>query len=45
MRAVVMGCIITCGYVLPELLPAVYAGLVVDVLAASGRWGELMTIE
>ncbi|MDF0667996.1 MAG: hypothetical protein P0119_18285 [Nitrospira sp.] len=32
MRAVVMGCIITCGYVLPELLPAVYAGLVVDVL-------------
>ncbi|MDF0674557.1 MAG: hypothetical protein P0120_09535 [Nitrospira sp.] len=27
MRAVVMGCIITCGYVLPELLPAVYAGL------------------
>lgn len=45
MRTVVMGCIITCGYVLPELLPAVYAGLVVDVLTASGRWGELMTTE
>lgn len=26
MRAVVMGCIVACGYVLPELLPAVYAG-------------------
>ena len=27
MRVVVMGCIIACGYVLPELLPAVYVGL------------------
>lgn len=44
MRAVVMGCIIACGFVLPELLPVVYAGLLWEFWL-QGRWSEIMATE